>query len=127
MTLNQPCDIGTMRPFPKNVGEKFRTYWKVPSVAAAMRDILKAWDIWAVFAIAVVAVILAVAFDQSPLLVFTLVALALCATSQSAIQITTDGRAEFRIDQKRSQTDRDLGPVTKLGSVGSGRPVTACG
>ena len=36
-------------------------------------------------------------------------------------------RAEFRIDQKRSQTDRDLGPVTKLGSVGSGRPVTACG
>jgi len=40
---------------------------------------LKAWDVWAVFAIAVVAVILAVVFDQSPLLVFTLVALALCA------------------------------------------------
>ena len=68
-----------MRPFPKNVGEKFRAYWRVPSVAAAMRDILKAWDIWAVFAIAVVAVILAVVFDRSPLLVFTLVALALCA------------------------------------------------
>ena len=67
-----------MRPFPKNVGEKIRPYWKVPSVAPAMRDILKAWDIWAVFAIAVVAVILAVVFDQSPLLVFTLVALALC-------------------------------------------------
>jgi hypothetical protein len=79
MTLNQPCDIGTMRPFPKDVGEKFRAYWKVPSVAATMRDILNAWDIWAVFAIAVVAVILAVGFDQSPLLVFTLVALALCA------------------------------------------------
>jgi hypothetical protein len=68
-----------LRPFPKNVGEKFRAYWKVPSVAAAMRDILKAWDSWAVFAIAVVVVILAVVFDQSPLLVFTLVALALCA------------------------------------------------
>ena len=68
-----------MRPFPKNVGEKFRAYWRVPSVAAAMRDILNAWDIWAVFAIAVVAVILAVVFDRSPLLVFTLVALALCA------------------------------------------------
>ena len=67
-----------MRPFPKNVGEKIRPYWKVPSVAPAIRDILKAWDIWAVFAIAVVAVILAVVFDQSPLLVFTLVALALC-------------------------------------------------
>jgi uncharacterized membrane protein YjjB (DUF3815 family) len=40
---------------------------------------LKAWDVWAVFAIAVVAVILAVVFNQSPLLVFTLVALALCA------------------------------------------------
>src|SRR4029453_2119632 len=26
MTLNKPCDIGTMRPFPKNVGEKFRAY-----------------------------------------------------------------------------------------------------
>jgi hypothetical protein len=49
------------------VGEKFRAYWNVPSVAPAMRDILKAWDIWAVFAIAVVAVILAVVFDQSPL------------------------------------------------------------
>ena len=47
-------------------------------MAAATRDILCAWDIWAVFAIAVVAVILAVVFDQSPLLVFTLVALALC-------------------------------------------------
>ena len=40
---------------------------------------LKAWDVWAVFAIAVVAVILAVVFNQSPLLVFTLVAFALCA------------------------------------------------
>jgi hypothetical protein len=41
--------------------------------------ILKVWDVWAVFAIAVVAVILAVVFNQSPLLVFTLVAFALCA------------------------------------------------
>jgi hypothetical protein len=48
-------------------------------VAAAMRDIIKAWDIWAVFAITVAAVIVAVVVDQSPLLVFTLVALALCA------------------------------------------------
>jgi hypothetical protein len=51
-----------------------------PSAAAQqMRVILKAWDVGAVFAIAVAAVVLAVVFDQSPLLVFTLVAFALCA------------------------------------------------
>jgi hypothetical protein len=39
--------------------------------------------------------------------------------------ITTDGRAEFRTCQRRRirhrETDRDLGPMTKLDSVGSGR------
>src|SRR5262245_25202811 len=45
------------------------------------RAILKgiSWDIWVALAIAAVAVVLAVVFDQSPLLVFMLVALALCA------------------------------------------------
>jgi hypothetical protein len=37
------------------------------------------WDVWAALAIAVMAVVLAVVFNQSPLLVFFLVALALCA------------------------------------------------
>jgi hypothetical protein len=56
----------------------------------------RAWDVWAVFAIAVGAVVLAVVFDQSPLLVFTLVALALCAYIAIRFSpITTDGRAEF--------------------------------
>ena len=37
------------------------------------------WDVWAAAAIAAVGIILAVVFDQSPLLVFFLVGLALCA------------------------------------------------
>ena len=37
------------------------------------------WDVWAAAAIAAVGIILAVVFDQSPLLVFILVGLALCA------------------------------------------------
>ena len=36
------------------------------------------WDVWAAAAIAAVGIILAVVFDQAPLLVFFLVGLALC-------------------------------------------------
>ena len=60
------------------MAERSRALFSGPFGGSAMRN-LKAWDVWAVFAIAVVAVILAVVFNQSPLLVFTLVALALCA------------------------------------------------
>jgi multidrug transporter EmrE-like cation transporter len=37
------------------------------------------WDVWAAVAIAVAAIVSAVLFDQSPLLVFILVGSALCA------------------------------------------------
>jgi len=37
------------------------------------------WDTWVAFAIAAVGIILAVVYDQSPLVVFVLVGLALCA------------------------------------------------
>jgi hypothetical protein len=37
------------------------------------------WDVWAAVAIAAVAIVCAVVFDQSPLLVFILVGSALCA------------------------------------------------
>ena len=60
------------------MAERSRALFSGPFGGSAMRN-LKAWDVWAVFAIAVVAVILAVVFNQSPLLVFTLVAFALCA------------------------------------------------
>jgi len=37
------------------------------------------WDVWVAVAIAAVAIVLAVLFEQSPLLVFILVGSALCA------------------------------------------------
>ena len=60
------------------MAERSRALFSGPFGGSAMRN-LKAWDVWAVFAIAVVPVILAVVLNQSPLLVFTLVAFALCA------------------------------------------------
>jgi hypothetical protein len=57
------------------------------SLKNRMVNVEKAWDVWAVFAIAVVAVILAVVLNQSPLLVFTLVALALCAYMQIRLSL----------------------------------------
>ena len=44
-----------------------------------MRVILKVWDVWAAIAIAAGVITFAVVYDQSPLTVFFLVALAVCA------------------------------------------------
>ena len=67
------------------------------------------WDVWAAVAISAVGIILAVVYDQSPLLVFILVGLALCA--YIAIRNTFDDEDETTdeyLDQgQESESSRD--------------------
>ena len=84
-TLNDNEDPGSSIATPNRLHkpvELFREFVRPPDAAPRKREraILTVipWDVWAAAAIAAVGIILAVVFDQAPLLVFFLVGLALC-------------------------------------------------